>query len=118
MSILQNNIAELSQTAKDYFQVKVDLVKLMLLKKVSNSLSFLLLSVIIILLFALILTFAGAAFIIWYGATYQNYLHGALFVVGFLILVALVFIIFRKKILTSIIFHNISNILFDDNDDE
>jgi len=115
---LANNIAELNESVKLYLQARLDLVKLLLLKKATNSLTFLFGSLVIILLSAIIVAFAGAAFVVWYGASYNNYLEGVLLITGFFLLVLVLFIVFRKKFLTSIFLSNLSEIIFDDDEDE
>jgi len=115
---LSNNIAELNESIQQYFQAKIGLVKLLMLKKSVKSLTFLFGFLIMILLFVLFIAFAGGAFVIWYGLTYNDYLTGMLIVSGFIFSMLLIFILLRKKILTSLFLANISNILFEEDEDQ
>lgn len=115
---LTKNLAGLNDSIKQYLQARIDLFKLTMLKKATNSLGFIFGLLIIILMSTLFVAFAGAAFVIWYGITFNNYLEGALIFSGFLMFVLIMFILFRKKILTSVFLYNISNILFEEDEDE
>ncbi|QGY42299.1 hypothetical protein GM418_01085 [Maribellus comscasis] len=115
---LTNNIAELNDSVKQYVQVKFDLFKLLLLKKTSTFVSYLLSYLVIILFSVIIIMFLGAAFAIWYGQKFNNYVEGVLIATGFLVLIAVLFIIFRKKILTNALLSNFSEVLFDDENQE
>jgi len=112
---ISESIAGLNDSVKDYIQARLDLYKLLLLKKTTQSMSFLFGMLIVILLCTLLLLFAGAAFIFWYGNTYGNYLEGTLIVVGIFLLISLLFIVFRKKILESVFLKNISEIIYEEN---
>ena len=111
---LTKNIAGLNDSVKQYVQARIDLVKLQLLKKVSQSLSFIFGLFVFILIAVLVLMFSGAAFAFWYGNTYNNYLEGVLIVVGFLVLISVLFLLLKNKILTSVFLRNFSEILFED----
>ncbi len=114
---LTNNIAELNDSVKQYVQVKFDLFKLLLLKKTSTFISYLLSYLVIILFSIIIIMFLGAAFAIWYGQKFNNYLEGVLIATGMLVFLAILFIIFRKRILTNALLNNFSEVLFDDDHD-
>jgi len=113
---LTNSMAELNDSVKQYLQAKIDLVKLLLLRKVSKALTFVFDLMVILLLIMLLVAFGGAAFAIWYGLTYGDYLTGVLIVTGFVILTLLVFLLGRKKLLASVFLSNISNILFEEDE--
>jgi hypothetical protein len=111
---LTKNITALNDTAKEYLKTKVDLVKISLLAK-STKLTAALINIWLIATFAIwILTFAAAGFVVWYGEAYQNYSEGFLIAGAFLILVFILFIIFREKIVTNPVLRNYSNIIFED----
>jgi uncharacterized membrane protein YqjE len=111
---LTKNIGELNGSVKSYVQAKIDLVKLTLLEKATRFTAYLFNFVIIVLFAVLIIGFAAAAFAVWYGQTYNNYFEGVLIAGGCLIVVALIFILFRKRIVTNPIISNFSDILFED----
>lgn len=115
---LTESMAGLNTAVKQYVQTRIDLVKLLFLKKTSKYMSILFGMLIIILLSTLVLAFAGVVFTFWYGQTYNNYLEGAFIVLGSLIALLVVFLIFRKKLLTSFFLSNFSEILFEDDEIE
>ena len=113
-SDLSKNIAELSGSVKNYVQTRVDLLKLSLLKKISRFATYLF-SVLIVVLFAtLILAFLAAAFAVWYGQTYNNYVGGVLIAAGCLFVIGAVIILLRKVIITSSVIQNFSEIMFEE----
>ncbi|HYQ58698.1 MAG TPA: hypothetical protein VEP89_15265 [Draconibacterium sp.] len=113
---LTDNVAELSAAVKQFLQTKLDMYKLLLLKKSSKYMSVLLGMLITILLLTLVLAAAGVVFTFWYGQTYNNYLEGALIVLGSLIVLLVVFLLFRKRILVPYFLSKFSVILFEDDE--
>lgn len=113
---LTESMAGLNEAVKQYVQTRIDMVKLLFLKKTSKYMSILFGMLITILLSTLVLAFAGVIFTLWYGQTYNNYLEGAGIVLGSLILLLVVFLIFRKTLLTSFFLSNFSEILFEDDE--
>ncbi len=111
---LTKNIGELNGAVKSYVQTKIDLLKLSLLEKATRFTSYLFSFVIITMFVILIIGFAAAAFAIWYGQAYQDYVGGVLIAGGALIVVALVFILLRNKIVTNSVIRNFSDVLFDE----
>ena len=111
---LTKNISGLSSSAKSYVQTKVDLMKLSLLEKTSRFATYLF-SVMIVVLFAtLIIAFLAAAFAVWYGQTYNNYINGVLIAAGGLLVIGAVFILLRKVLITSSVIRNFSEIMFEE----
>jgi uncharacterized membrane protein len=115
---LKKNIAKLSDSAKEYFQTKVDLIKLSLLQKLTKLTSLLINIWIIATLLIWILIFAAAAFSVWYGERSGNYFEGILIAGSFLLLVLVIFIVFRKSIINSAVLRQYAEILLDDENEE
>ncbi len=115
---LKKNISKLNDSAKEYFQTKVDLIKVSLLEKSTRLTSFLINIWILASLIIWILGFAIAAFAAWYGKTYNNYTEGLLIAGGLMLFAALLFVIFRKKIVTISVLQHFSKIIFDDENHE
>ena len=115
---LTKDITGLNNSAKEYFQTKVDLIKVSLLEK-STKLTSLILNIwILVTLIIWILAFAAAAFAAWYGEVYGNLAEGLLIAGGVLLLITLLFVLFRKNIFTTSILRQYSKIIFDDENDE
>jgi hypothetical protein len=115
---LTKNISELNDSAKKYLQTKVDLIKVSLLEKSTKLASFLINILILVWLLIWVLGFAVAAFAVWYGKTYNNYSKGLLIAGGIMLFTVLLFIIFRKNIVTTAVLQYFSKIIFEDENDE
>lgn len=115
---LKKDFTKVNDAAQDYLKTKVDLLKVSLLAKLTNITAALINLWIIATFLIWILTIAAAGFIVWYGQTYQNYLMGFLLAGGFLILILLLFVVFRQKIITNPVLRNFSEIIFDDKESE
>ncbi len=111
---LSDNIADLSSSVKGYVQARIDLVKLSLLKKILGFATYLFSVLIIVLFSTLVLAFMAAAFAVWYGETYNNYVDGVLIAAGCLFVIGAVFILLRRRIITSSVIQNFSEIMFDE----
>lgn len=111
---LSNSISELSETAKEYVQVKIDLLKLSVLSKATRMTTAVINSLVLILFGAIILLFSLAALVIWYGQRYDDYLTGLLLAIGILIVLAVLFLLLKKHVVTSTVMQNYSSILFDE----
>ncbi|MGQ8335995.1 hypothetical protein ACUNWD_05540 [Sunxiuqinia sp. A32] len=110
---LSDNINDLGKVSKKYIQARIDLIKLILLEKATEITSYLINSLVLILLGALVLMFSLGAFVAWYGQVYHDYLTGILLAVGILIVVIILFVVYRKKIVTTSVLENYSSILFE-----
>ncbi len=117
-SDISKNIAELSESVKKYLQTRVDLIKLSILGKITRFASYLIGVYIVMFLIFVIVAFAGAAFVVWYGQAYNNYINGLLIVCGCLIVIALLFIYLREKIITNLLVRKFSEILFEEEENE
>lgn len=111
---LSDNFSELSETTKKYIQARIELVKLSFLEKATHITAYLIDSLVLILLVVLIVLFALAAFVVWYGQTYHDYLTGLLLAIGMLVVLTVLFILFKKRIVTSAVLKGYSSILFDE----
>ena len=116
---LVKDFANLNDAAKDYLKTKVDLLKVSLLAKMTNFTAALISFWFFATIISWILVFAVAAFVVWYGQTYDNYLVGFLLAIGFLIMILVLFIVFRKSIVTNPVLRNYSKMIFEeDKEDE
>lgn len=111
---LTRDISNLNSSAKKYFQTKVDLIKISLLEKSTKLTSFLVNLWILATLLIWTIAFFAAAFAVWYGKTFNNYSEGLVISGGFILLIMLLFILFRKRIITTSVLQNYSEIMFED----
>jgi len=115
---LKKNISKINNSAKEYFQTKVDLLKLSFLEKSTRLVAFLINIWVLISLLIWILGFAVAAFAIWYGKTYDNFTAGLLIASGLMLLIAFLFIVFRKNMVTTMVLQHFSKIILEDENNE
>lgn len=109
---LSENLAELSSLAKSYIDSYFTLIKLQFLEKTSRIGTFLISSVIMIMIISFAVFFATFAFSYWFGKHYGSFAEGFLLSTGFYILLAIILFVFRKKIIGNAVVKSISSILF------
>lgn len=117
-SELSTGFSELGSSVKDYINARIDLIRLSMLEKLVKISVFSIMFFVIILASAMVIFFASAAFVLWYGANYQNYFTGLFIVIGAVILLTIIFYLLRKVLVESVIVRKFSSILFQDEDDE
>lgn len=111
---LEKNFARLNDSVKDYLQTKVDLMKVSLLSKLTKLTAVMVYIWVIATFAILILIFAAAGFVVWYGETYHNFSEGFLLAGSFMILILVLFIIFRRRIVATPILRHYSEIIFEE----
>ncbi|WP_282591646.1 hypothetical protein [Gaoshiqia sediminis] len=116
-SNLSDNFHELNQSVQDYLKVRLDLVKLTLLEKMTKISVFLISTVVFILLGMIFFLFATTAFVVWYGNQFQDYLTGLFIVTGVVVLIGLLFLLLRKSLITTTIIQKLSSILFEEDEE-
>lgn len=115
---LTKNLGELNGSVKSYVQAKIDLVKLQFLEKTTRFTSYFFTFLFVLMFIMLIIGLAATAFAVWYGQTYNNYVEGLLIAAGALVILALVFILLRKQIVTTSVLRSFSEILFEEFDEK
>ena len=114
---LSDNFSGVSDTVKEYIKARFDLIKLGMLEKATQISALLIGGLISVLLIMIAVFFAFAAFVVWYGQVYNDYLTGLFIAVGSLFVLAILFFVLKKPLLTSIILRKYSSILFDENEE-
>jgi hypothetical protein len=95
----------------------LDLLKLSVLSKISKISVFLITALVVVLLGSAFLLFGAAAFVVWYGNTYGDYLMGLLMVTGFILFLGILFYLLRRPLISSIVIKSFAGILFENDDD-
>jgi hypothetical protein len=117
-SELIKNLGELNGSVKNYLEARIDLVKLTLLEKTARLATCLINYLVVVLFSVMVVVFAAAAFAVWYGQVYNNYVDGVLIAGGVIILICLIFILMRRQIITNSIIRNFSEVLFEDDNEK
>lgn len=116
---ITDSLEGLKDSLERYLQLRVELIKLSVLTKVSKISVFLITALIMVLLGSAFLLFGAAAFVVWYGSAYGDYLSGLLIMSGFILVLGILFYLFRGPMISFIVIRSFANILFEnDNDDD
>jgi hypothetical protein len=111
---LTDDVGQLTGSVKRYIQAKLDLLKLTILEKATKVIS--IIYVLVVLLFFSLLIFAVgiAAFVVWFGETYNDFVGGLLIAGGGLIALTLLLTLLGKLILSNTIIRIFSAVMFKD----
>jgi len=101
MSEFTKPVEDLGRSAKDYVDLKVEDVKLRLVKGLSLSLGKMLSMILVLFLCSIVLFALAIGLILLIGQAIDNYAAGAFIVAGFFALIGLVVYLFRKKLFVS-----------------
>ena len=111
---MTDSFNRLKDTATDYAKLQLKLFKLRVIQKI-NEISVLIISSFVFILIGFIfLLFISAAFVVWYGTTFGNYLTALLIIIGFIFLLFLIFYIKGRKWISSGIMKNLSSMISED----
>lgn len=114
---LADRVVRLTKALEEYLFLRIDLVKLTAIEKITKVTVLIISSVVTIVLSGLFLFFASAAFVVWYGQHYGDYLMGLFIISGFIILLNVLFYIFRGQLISSSIIKALSRIFFSNEED-
>jgi prepilin signal peptidase PulO-like enzyme (type II secretory pathway) len=115
---LSDSIGELSDVSRKYIQTRIDLVKLTILGKATQVTTYLISSFLLTMAGALILFFGLAAFVVWYGQVYHDYLTGLLLVTGLLVFMTVLFALFKEQLISSFVLRKYASMLFEEDEEE
>lgn len=114
---LPDRFIQFSRSVQEYITTRVKLIKIRALDKMTRISVFIISMVGFLILGILLFQLASAAFIVWYGEKYGNYLTGILLLAGFIVAAGVLLYLFRRTILSSFLIRNFSRILFEDDDE-
>lgn len=112
------SVSTMSEHVKEYVDLRIDLLKLILVEKLSRLTSLLLLLILILVILLFGGVFFGLAFVLWYGQHAGPMWAGALIVTGGLILTGILLLVFRKKLLLNPVVSQLSKIIMEEEGDE
>ena len=108
---ITDSFNRLKDTTTDYARLQLKLFKLSVIQKIDEISVLIISSFVFILIAFIFLLFISAAFVIWYGTTFGNYLTALLIIIGFIILLFLIFYIKGRKWISSVIMKKLSSII-------
>lgn len=115
---LPDRLVRLTKALEEYLFLRIDLVKLSAIEKITKVTVLIISSIVTIVLTGLFILFTSAAFVVWYGQHYGDYLVGLFIVSGFIILLNVIFYVFRGQLITSSIIKALSRIFFSKDEED
>ncbi len=113
-----NVLARIFDSAKDYVNLRQELFKLNILKNMTKISTVLVTVFTFILAGTLLLIFAFATFVVWYGSRSNDYTGGLLIVLGIVVFFSIILFVFHKRIFNSLFIKLYAEIIFEDDDED
>ncbi|MCX6283769.1 MAG: phage holin family protein [Bacteroidetes bacterium] len=114
---ISDNFSSLTENMKDYINLRIDYVKLLLTEKIARLASFFLLSVIFFILGMFLVLFISFAFVFWYGEEVGPTYVGALIIVAFYIILGLSIFGLRNKLFINPLVKRLAKIIMEEEDE-
>lgn len=108
-----DNFSSLSQNIREYINLRIDYIKLVLTEKIAKLASFFLLAVIFFILAMFLLLFISLAFVFWFGEEVGPTYVGALIVVAFYVMGGVVIYFMRYKVFVNPLVTQLTKILME-----
>jgi len=113
---ISENFTELNGSVKDYIQLRIDLLKLLLTEKLASIGTFFIISVVFFILFLFILTFLSLGFIFWYHQYLGPYYVAAIIVSGVYMVIGFFVYLLRNKLFINPLVAQLANIILEEDD--
>ena len=114
---MSERIVRLTKAMEEYLLLSIDMVKLTILEKLTRVTVLIISIMVSVILGGLFILFASAAFVVWYGQQYGDYLIGLFIISGIIILLNVLFYLLKGRLITSSIIKALSGILFSKEED-
>ncbi|MEI7981833.1 MAG: phage holin family protein [Bacteroidota bacterium] len=114
---LSDNFSSLTENVKDYIDLRIDYIKLVLTEKIARLASFFLIAVIFFILAMFLLLFLSLAFVFWFGADIGPSWLGALIVTAVYVLGGMFVYVQRHKLFINPLVSHLTKILMEENDE-
>ncbi len=114
---ISDNISLLTENVKDYVNLRIDLLKLILTEKIAKLASFFLIAVIFFILAMFLLLFLSMAFVFWFGNDIGPAWLGALIVTAIYILGGVLIYVKRHQFFINPLVSHLSKILMEEKDE-
>ncbi|MEI7661376.1 MAG: phage holin family protein [Bacteroidota bacterium] len=114
---ISDNFSQLTENVKDYVNLQVDLLKLVLTEKIARLATFFLIAVIFFILAMFLLLFLSLAFVFWFGQDLGPTWAGALIVTAFYIVFGVMIYGFRHTLFINPLVTRLTKILMEEKDE-
>jgi hypothetical protein len=114
---ISDNVSMLTENVKDYVNLRVDLVKLILTEKIAKLASFFLIAVIFFILAMFLLLFLSLAFVFWFGQDIGPAWLGTLIVTAVYVLGGVLIYAKRHQFFINPLVTQLTKILMEEKDE-
>jgi uncharacterized membrane protein YqjE len=114
---ISDNFSNLTENVKDYVNLRIDLIKIILTEKIAKLATFFLIAVIFFILGMFLLLFLSIAFVFWFGSAVGPGWIGALIVTAFYILLAALIYLQRNAFFINPLVSTLTKILMEDHNE-
>ena len=111
---ISDNFSSLTENMKDYVNLRIDYVRLLLTEKIAKLASFFLISVIFFILGMFLILFISFAFVFWYGEEVGPTFVGALIIVGFYIILGVLIYGMRHQLFINPLVKRLAKIIMEE----
>ena len=115
---LTDSLSELNDVVKQYVNARIHLVQVILLDKFTKAITFIIITVIIIMTASFVLLLLALAFSYWYSQSYGSLIEGFLISAGIYVVIMLIVFWLRKPLISNAIIKDFSKMLFNDQEKE
>lgn len=114
---LSDNVSSISDGVKEYINLRVDLVKLLVTEKIALVASLAAIAIMMFLLIMFLLLVLSMSFVYWFSISQMGPAWlGALLVAGFYLFFAGIVILFRNPIIVNPIIRKLTKLFMEDRD--
>jgi hypothetical protein len=116
-SRISDNFSTMTENVRDYINLRIDYIKLVLTEKIAKLASFFLITVVFFILAMFLVLFISFAFVFWYGEEIGPTYVGALIVVAFYVLLGLLIYGMRYKFFINPMVKQLAKILMEEDNE-
>ena len=111
---ISDNFSSLTENVKEYINLRIDYIRVLLTEKIARLASFFLISVIFFILAMFLILFISFAFVFWYGEEFGPMYAGALIIVAFYFVSGLLIYALRHKLFINPLVRHLAKIMMEE----
>jgi len=115
---LTDNLGELNEVIKRYINARINLVKIIVLDKLTKALTLIITAVLLFITISFVIILLTLAFCYWYSNKYGSMVDGLLISAGFYIFIILIIYWLRKPLISNTIIKVCAPLFFNDQEKE
>jgi len=110
---IPDNFSSMTENVRDYVNLRIDYIKLLLTEKIARLASFFMITVIFFILGMFLILFVSFAFVFWYGEEIGPAYIGALIIVAFYLIMGSVIYGMRNKLFINPMVKRLAKIIME-----